>query len=278
MKKLLPLACAAFVSNACISNALAVTVHTELVLLADVSGSVNQIEYDLQKTGYVNAFQSSEVVSAIASVGSIAVTYVEWSGKNQQAQLVNWSMISNAQEASNFASAINNTSRSFYNMTAPGSAITYATNLFGTETGGSSNGFESNFQIIDISGDGLKNNGQNVGSATSNALSQGVDKINGLPIGNATIANYYGDQIVAGEGAFYMSAYQFADIEDSLVKKLAGEITGTTPEGANTPTPAAAPPADVAAVPVPAAAWLFGSAMTGLALVGRRRNTHKSES
>jgi hypothetical protein len=275
MNKILPFACAFL-----ISESYAVSVHTELVLLVDVSGSVNEIEYNLQRSGYANAFLSSDVLSAITSVGSIAATYVEWSGANQQAQLVGWSMISNASEASNFATAISNTSRSYHSMTAPGSAIDYATQLFGTETGNAGNGYESQNQIIDISGDGTKNSGRSTSGALSDALSAGVDQINGLPIGNATIANYYNNYLVAGTDAFYMAAYEFADIENSLIQKMAGEISGIIPEGANTPTPWAQPPAAVAppaAVPVPGALWLFGSALAGLGLIGRKRSTYTYE-
>lgn len=249
------------------------TVDTELVLLVDVSGSVNDLEYSLQKDGYVNAFTSQPVLDAIASVGSIAVTYVEWSGRNQQAQLVDWTFIDSASTAQSFANSIGQTDRSFYNMTAPGSAIDYATGLFGTETGFTDNGFQSNNQVIDISGDGLRNSGSDVSNSASDALAAGVDQINGLPIGNATVANFYADEIVSGENSFFMAAYQFADINDSLVKKLSGEITGTVPVDANIVPPAAPPPADIPQVPVPGALIMFASGI--LALGGVNYKKHK---
>ena len=40
-------------------QASATAVGLELMLLVDVSGSVNSTEYGLQKTGYVNAFNSA---------------------------------------------------------------------------------------------------------------------------------------------------------------------------------------------------------------------------
>lgn len=239
-------------------------VDTELVLLVDVSGSVNALEYSLQKDGYIDAFTAQPVIDAIESVGSIAVSYVEWSGRNQQAQLVDWTLIDSLSTAQDFANSISQTTRSYYNMTAPGSAIDYATGLFGTETGYTDNGFESTNQVIDISGDGLRNSGSNVSDAASDALDAGVDQINGLPIGNATIANFYAEDIVSGDNSFFISAYQFADINESLVKKLSGEITGTVPVDANILPPSAPPPADIPQVPVPGALIMFASGMLAL--------------
>src|SRR4051794_19231929 len=60
----------------------AVPVGLELSLLVDVSGSVDNSEYNLQKQGYVNAFSDPGLVSAIlaSTGGSIAVNFVQWSG------------------------------------------------------------------------------------------------------------------------------------------------------------------------------------------------------
>ncbi len=62
-------------------NAHAVPVALELILLVDVSGSVDATEYDLQKQGYVNAFNDADHSGEhrIAALGGIAVTYIEWS-------------------------------------------------------------------------------------------------------------------------------------------------------------------------------------------------------
>ena len=96
-------------------SAWAVPVGLELVLLVDVSGSVSTSEYNLQKQGYVDAFQSAAVQNAIlGSVGgAIAVTYVEWSGNNQHLQQVGWTLIDSASAANDLADDIDGTSRAF---------------------------------------------------------------------------------------------------------------------------------------------------------------------
>ena len=106
--------------------AAAVPVAVELALLVDVSGSVDSAEYNLQKTGYVNAFKDAIIQSNIASLtGGIAVTYIEWSGANQQSSRVDWTHVTDAATANAFANAIAATTRASSSLTAPGSAINY---------------------------------------------------------------------------------------------------------------------------------------------------------
>lgn len=49
-------------------------VDVALVLMTDVSGSVDATDFDLMRTGYVNAFQSANLVNAIqgGTLGQIA--------------------------------------------------------------------------------------------------------------------------------------------------------------------------------------------------------------
>jgi hypothetical protein len=91
----------------------------ELLLLVDVSGSVDNTEYNLQKQGYVQAFQSAAVQNAIlGSVGnSIAVAYVEWSGNNEQSYRVGWTLIDSIATANAFATAIASSTRAFSGST-----------------------------------------------------------------------------------------------------------------------------------------------------------------
>lgn len=231
----------------------AVSVGLELVLLVDVSSSVNGTEYNLQKQGYVQAFQNAAVQAAITGSvgGSIAVTYIEWSSAGQQSQLVGWTLINDAASANAFAAAINGTSRAFSGQTASQSALRYGAGLFGTETGGSSNGFESPRQVIDISGDGANCNDGTCTTAFGRdfALGAGVDTINGLAIGGAGVSAYYASDLVGG-GGFVESVDAFEDFGAAIQRKLIREITGE--------------------VPAPATLVLFGAALLGLAGLRRK--------
>src|SRR5690606_35586957 len=114
-------------------QAWAVPVSLELALLTDVSGSVDSNEYQLQKMGYVNAFRNSNVLDAILASegGGIAVSYYEWSGTNQFATKVGWTLINSAATAAAFADALEATTRSYSGSTNPQYAINAVIPLFG---------------------------------------------------------------------------------------------------------------------------------------------------
>jgi uncharacterized protein (TIGR03382 family) len=198
----------------------------ELALLVDVSGSVDDTEYALQKSGYVTAFNDPTIQGFIAATpGGVAVTYIEWSGASEQAQLVGWTLLTDATSSSAFATAIAGTSRAFFGLTAPGSAINFAVPLF------AANGIDGDRLVIDVSGDGVENDGADTSDARDAALAAGIDTINGIAIGSATLLAWYDANIVGGTNAFTVGADTFGDFAGAIFIKLQREITGT-------PTPA----------------------------------------
>ena len=60
-------------------------VDVALVLVTDVSRSIDDREFDLEKDGYAAAFTNPTVLAAIRSGvnGAIAVAYVEFAGSNE---------------------------------------------------------------------------------------------------------------------------------------------------------------------------------------------------
>lgn len=193
-----------------------------LVLALDVSGSVDQKEYRLQTQGLAQAFRSEEIIAAIRFPGNkaIAVTVLQWSGDPHQLQVIPWTLLSDDAAIASFANQIDNVERAFKPYsTAIGNALTFSAGLF------QSNPYTCDRQVIDVSGDGPNNEGEDVEPARNRVVSTGIT-VNGLAIlgPREFLASYYRESVVGGNGAFVISANTFKDYPEAIRKKLLREI------------------------------------------------------
>ena len=207
--------------------ASATPVGLELTLMLDVSGSIDSAEFNLQKSGYVQAFNSAAVQNAINlnPTQSIAVNMIMWSGTDQRLQVIPWTLVT-AANAGDFAIQINAIDRPFSGNTAIQSALNFAANNIQLD-----NGFEAARQVIDISGDGVRNEGLTGTSGRDAALTNGYDTINGLVVGgDANVISYYNNSVIGGTNAFLVSSVNFNDFATTIANKLEREITNPIPE------------------------------------------------
>jgi|HubBroStandDraft_1064217.scaffolds.fasta_scaffold28176_2 hypothetical protein len=199
-------------------------VDLALVLAVDVSGSVDAGRYELQRHGYAEAFASNEVIAAIAAGENhaIAVTLVEWSGAAHQQQMIAWTLIHDAASAEAFGSAIAETPRAFSDWTSISAALDYAVALFADAE------VEAARRVIDISGDGVNNNGRSIIEARDAAIAAGIT-VNGLPILSEypTLDSYYRENVIGGPGAFAVAVSDFQGFGAAILSKLVREIAGT---------------------------------------------------
>ena len=84
------------------------SVDLTLVLVTDVSRSIDDSEFKLEKDGYVAAFTSPEVIHAIqaGANGAIGVAYVEFAGAGEARTVLSWRVIHDAASANAFAAAL----------------------------------------------------------------------------------------------------------------------------------------------------------------------------
>ena len=209
-------------------RAAAAPVELELVLAVDTSASVSNQEYDLQMGGIANAFRDAEVLEAIAAYGviGIAVTLVQWSSGDQQAQSVGWHHVNDRASAERLARAIERTPRAFgVNTTSIGSALNFSVRLF------EGNGFESRRRTIDVSGDGRNNAGLVAATERDRAVAAGVT-VNALVIlnGDMTLERYFRINVIGGPRAFVDTAADFADFARAIRDKLVREIAPVVAE------------------------------------------------
>jgi hypothetical protein len=212
--------------------ARAVEVDVALVLAADVSISVNDDEFRLQRQGYAAAISDPRMLDAIRSGRSkrIAACFVEWSGRAEQRVVVDWTVIGDEGAAAKFAAGILAAPRSFAGATSIDGAINFGVLQF------SRSGVETERHVIDISGDGTSNSGRLVTEARDQAESLGVT-INGLAIINERmpagdphthppggLPAYYRRFVIGGPGAFVLVANDFNTFRQSIAEKLLGDI------------------------------------------------------
>ena len=193
-----------------------------LVLALDVSGSVDQNEYRLQTKGLAQAFRSPEIRAAITFPGNraIAATVIQWSGDPHQLQVVPWTLLDDDGSISAFAERIDKVERAFRPYsTAIGNALTFSARLF------QNNPYVCDRQVIDVSGDGPNNEGEDVEPARNRVVATGVT-VNGLAIlgPREFLATYYRESVMGGHGAFVISANTFQDYPEAIRKKLLREI------------------------------------------------------
>jgi hypothetical protein len=200
-----------------------ILVDLALVLAIDVSGSVSQDRLLLQRRGYTGAMRHPHFVQAVRSGphGRIALTFVEWSEARRQRQVVDWQIVHDAASAETFAAAIEAAAQSGPGWTSISAAIDYAVRLL------AGSGFTANRRVIDISGDGVNNDGREVTAARDDAVAAGV-VVNGLPILEVEPAldDYFRRNVIGGPGAFMMVARTRDDFATAVLRKLLVEIAG----------------------------------------------------
>ena len=224
---------------ACAGGVGAQTTDLLLVLAADVSRSIDDSEFALQRKGYSAALADPRVLAAIrgGSTGTIAVCFVEWSGAGEQNVVADWTVIRDEEDAGGLAAAILAAPRSFIGRTSISGAIDFAMERFAAAQPRASR------HIIDISGDGTNNSGRPVTDARDQAVGQGVT-INGLAIVNdkpnpgyafhtqppGGLPEWYRQNVIGGPGAFMRAIEDFHSFADAMTNKLVSEIVEAAPE------------------------------------------------
>lgn len=209
-----------------------------LVLAADVSRSVNETKFKLQREGYASALLDARVLRAISEGEHrrIGVIFVEWASEFEQKVIVDWTVLANESDAKDLSGRIRAAPRPFWGRTSISAAIEYGVSLLERSP------FLSERRVIDVSGDGTNNSGGDVTVARDSAINRGIT-INGLVILSDTplitnpshthppggLTAYYENNVIGGPGAFVLEAENFESFGRLLVSKFVKEIAGLEP-------------------------------------------------
>jgi hypothetical protein len=192
-----------------------------LSLGLDVSSSVDAREYRLQTEGLAAALVAPEVQEAFlaAPEAPVMLQIYEWSGWQQQVVRLDWVTIASPADLARISAGLLGQERSFEQYpTALGFAL-----LFGGRSLEQRPDCER--RTLDLSGDGTNNDGVSPEVARRDFPMDGIT-VNGLVIGAnvATLARYYQQFVIQGEGAFVEVANDYADFEAAMRRKLLREL------------------------------------------------------
>lgn len=208
-------------------------VDVALVLVSDVSRSIDDSEFRLEKDGYAGAFSDPNVIHAIRSgpSGAIAVAYVEFAGEQEATTVLDWTMLHDDASIHAFVTRLQAAPRSARGRTAIGAGVERALDLL------SHSGVEAQRRVIDVAGDGTNNAGVPATEPRSRALAAGVT-INGLAIINdhpvswvyahtqppGGLDNYYRENVAGGPGSFVLAVHDLHAFGEAMTRKLISEI------------------------------------------------------
>lgn len=216
-----PLVKAALIALLLWSTAAAADCRQALVLGLDVSGSVDEAEYAVQRQGLANAITNPEVRDLLLpNGGAVALAIFEWSGPHDQHLIVPWTEITSHDDLAEITERLRTVPRQKGEVsTAMGSAIAAGDRLLADQP-------DCAMHTLDLSGDGTSNSGPR-----PRDIKTGEIIVNGLAIlpadttESARLSAYFHAYVLRGGGAFLETALGFDDFERAMVRKLKKELS-----------------------------------------------------
>ncbi len=191
-----------------------------LLLALDVSSSVDASEYQLQKEGLAAALRAPDVRRVILEGdGAVALAVYEWSGRRQSALVLDWTLLLTDAEIDAAADRVLASARSHTRFpTAMGYALGFGATLL-------ARGPACLRRVIDVSGDGVSNDGFGPALAYRHFPFDGVT-VNGLAVLGADeeVETYYRERVRFGPGAFVETSTGYLGFREAMERKLFREI------------------------------------------------------
>lgn len=221
-------------------------VDLALVLLTDVSQSMDDREYAMVKNGYRAAFSDPQVIQALLSnAKGVAIIYVEFSGKDEFTIVKGWDVLTDAASAQAFGAAVAAAARTSAGSTALAPSLRKAAEMLTTADTGTAR------RVIDVASDHPNDDGRSA-PVRDAAVAAGIT-INALPIvdgrpvvsydGHLTYATqqwgfedtvaFYRKHVIGGPGSFLVEARDYAAFGEALKRKLLRELISSPDDDAS---------------------------------------------
>lgn len=200
----------------------AVACDLALALAVDVSGSVDSSEFRIQMDGLAAGLRDPVVSEALVR-GQAQLMLIQWTGSSRQRTTIPWTRIDSFAALDAFARDVAADSRVWRNFsTAIGEALEVTVARFDEVA-------DCKRHLIDLSGDGVSNEGVEPSELRGLLQNRGIT-VNAIAIEESEpdLTAYFFENVIAGEGAFVVSAAGFADYPERIRKKLLREVTQQT--------------------------------------------------
>ena len=190
-----------------------------LALIVDVSGSINQGEYQYQMRGLAEALLDPTVRDALVSEQA-ALTLIQWGSHARQKVVLPWTVMRDDAAVADFARRSRIAPREwFVTSTAIGSALRFTGEYFASAP-------LCQRHVIDVSGDGPSNDGTLTWQMRDELVARGI-VINGIAIEDSVVnvTAYYKANVIGGFGSFVLTTESYEDYPRAIKRKLINEVT-----------------------------------------------------
>lgn len=201
-----------------------------LLLALDVSGSVDSAEYAIQRDGLAAALVDPVVSEALVRARA-QVAVMQWTGTTRHAVTIPWTEVNDFDAVSRLSDAVASDPRVWRNFsTAIGEALSVGVTTFDAVP-------QCTRRIIDLSGDGVSNEGRSPDAFRSRLSAAGIT-LNALAIEtdrSVDLTAYFFENVIWGPGAFVETAHAFDDYPRAIRAKLRRETTKQLAHGVPPP-------------------------------------------
>ena len=212
------------------NTALTIAVDTAILLALDVSGSMTEEAYELQRQAVASAmeWEQFQMAARTGPIGRIAVAVIQWGDTPHLA--IPWTILQFPYEFQEFAKKIDDMPRAENGSTCMAKAMEYSVSYILKQQD------IAGRMVVDVSGDGEDNCVREEKILDTRQIKEyGVSMnitFNGLPIATSTtnadefqkLIDWYRDNVMGGVGAFVLPTNSPEAMSKAMRDKLTKEI------------------------------------------------------
>ena len=221
------------------SSATREAVDVQILFATDISGSISPDAYRAQRDGVITALESPQVRERLISghLKRAGLAYFDWSGQGQQYERVAWTIVrAETAEADirGFIQALRSATAhmeqidpTMMDMGGGGSDTSISGALhFARMRMLPSSPFDAARTVIDVSGDGINNEGVSPHFERDLLIRDPTVTINGIVVTGQEqgVVEHYEENVVGGLGAFVLRSNGLEDYARAMRRKLLSEI------------------------------------------------------